>query len=662
MVFLILTKLAILFDLAKSKVLSRRLCVYQATEDLTCDFQYSCHEYCDYPEANCETLTCDMIAFLNDDMKFGECHNNIYNPRFDIIMTCEDDPAHPCEGYTVCAIVCPTSSRGECEEPCFETPLTTNILDGSLENVTCEAMEAYAKTTDEIAWEECFKDNETDADMMIYCTTPRPTTGVDPENCVAIEEWTPDRADELCTTWYANHAYGVELCEKYDNPDYRRRLQFALANQLYSSCIHACLYDYDSYNTDKPHAFRWTGSCYNVAIGYKCIWEETTEMNQSLTYAATLCESSEPCVDTIGWSQSVAESNCPNGYGSGGDKGWGTAKVCPYSVRLDNGFYGSADDLYQASFNFSLANHMFWSCSSKCVYDLVNPGVVYQWKGQDCWEMQTDWSCITVHWREYNWAVNYISESVCTLSTMEPKPFTCVDRTQNWTEEIAQAVCGVDEMGLTNKGADATVCSGHEDYRQFRLDRSLANRAFMSCKAWCVYDIFDTDRAFIWRKLGQCWEPVTKGLCIFGNVNNRNKISNYIEQMLCESSTDEPTHAPTCIPNQEWSEAVMDGHCTVANTGHTYKHYSSVGRAAVPCEKWESYENNLLKSLAMGMFQDCSAWCVYDYYSDAVMAWKWSNDNHCWDLMSWGSCHYDYSLQVESSVWNYAKYYVTLFC
>jgi len=661
---LFLTTLAILLDFARSKILSSVLCMYEQTADQLCGTKYFCNDdLCNEPNLTCEEVTCDMLAIGYTDLgmtEWGECFH--HESGVDMIATCEEeeDLAHPCEGSALCMIFCPSSSNGECEEPCFDLPVDVQV--------SCETAEEWSKYSDEVVYEECY--TEDGSDMMIYCrnstgedeaVTPSPTAVVPPENCVAIEEWTQDRADELCPS-HAHHAYGVDLCETYDNPDYRRRLHFSLANQLYSSCSHACLYDYDSYNSGLPHAFRWTGSCYNVAIGYYCIVEELTEMHQSLTYAATLCKSTEPCVDTIGWSQSVAESNCPNGYGSGGDKGWGTAKVCPYSVRLDNGFYARADDLYQASFNFSLANHMFWSCSSKCVYDLVNAGVVYQWKGE-CWEMQTDWSCITVHWREMAWAVNYISESVCPFPTVEPEPFTCVDRTQDWTVEIAQAICEVNEMGSTNKGADAIVCADHEDDRQSRLDRSLANRAFMSCTAWCVYDIYDTNLAFIWRNSDQCWEPVTGGLCIFGNVKNRNKITDYIEEMLCESSTDEPTQGPTCmLADEEWSEALMDEHCTVAQTGHTYKHYSSIGRAAVPCEGSEAHENDLLKSLATSMFQDCSAWCVYDYYSNAVMAWRWSNTNKCWDLTSWGSCHFDYSSQTENWVWLMAKYITTTFC
>merc|ERR1712061_842982 len=197
-------------------------------------------------------------------------------------------------------------------------------------------------------------------------------------DCVLIEEWTQARADELCPE-QVHHAHGVGLCDQYDHPDYQRRLEFALANQLYSSCDHLCLYDYDTYNSSKPHAFKWTGGCYNVATGWYCI-DQIYAMEQSHMHAATLCEATEECVERNEWTQEAAESICPDGY-SNGDKGWGTAKVCPNLVRLDNGFYEKADVLYEASFNRSLASRMFLSCSAKCLYDVENEGVVYQWKG-----------------------------------------------------------------------------------------------------------------------------------------------------------------------------------------------------------------------------------------------------------------------------------------
>jgi len=477
-------------------------------------------------------------------------------------------------------------------------------------------------------------------------------------DCGLIEEWTQARADGLCPE-QVHHAYGVGLCDQYDHPDYQRRLEFALANQLYLSCEHLCLYDYDTYNTSKPHAFKWTGKCYNVATGWYCI-DQIYAMEQSHIHAATLCETTKECVERNEWTQEVSESICPDGY-SNGDKGWGTAKVCPYLVRLDNGFYEKADVLYEASFNRSLASRMFLSCSAKCLYDVENDGVVYQWKG-DCWVMQTDWACITVHVNEYEWAMKYLSENICAITTPAPVIAPCVEREQDWTDEIADQICPADAMGATKKGVDAIVCTGYEDY-QYRLDHSLANRAFLTCDSWCVYDVYKIGyEAFIWKNAATCYNPVSSGLCIWTQSHLREQMTDYIENILCEATTPEPTEAPTCIAQQEWSEDLMDNHCTVDETRLTYKHYGSIGRAAVPCSGSEDRASDLLKSLAMRMYDDCSSWCVFDYASSALLAWKWSNKDLCWNLQSWGSCQWDYSNQINQTDWNDAKLAITLMC
>jgi hypothetical protein len=490
--------------------------------------------------------------------------------------------------------------------------------------------------------------------------TAKPTDAPTEIGCVVIKEWTQARAEQLCPG-HTHHAYGVELCDTYDNPDYRRRLGFALANQLWSSCSHTCIYDYDSYNTERPHAFRWVGKCYNVATGYFCIDDEVNEMEQSHKIAATLCEFSTPCVERIVWTQEVAESNCPDGYGGSGNKGWGTANVCPKLVRLENGFYERADVLYQGSFNISLANHIFRSCSAKCVYDIENEGVVYQWKGE-CWEMQTNWACITVHTSEYAWAKDYISKTLCPVPTSKSELFQCVERQQEWNNEISLAICGNDDMGSTNKSSDAMVCAGFEDF-QYRLDKSLANRVFLACDAWCVYDIYKGGyEAFSWRSADLCWKPVTSGLCINGNPSHVEKITDYIENTLCESITPEPTEAPTCITQQEWSEDLMDEYCSVVDTGSTYKHYNSTGRAAIPCPGFEFRESHLLKSLAMRMFSDCSSWCIYDYYSNGAIAWKWSSNGLCWNPLTRGSCHWDYAQKQPQAEWLKAKESIKWMC
>jgi len=106
----------------------------------------------------------------------------------------------------------------------------------------------------------------------------------------------------------------------------------------------------------------------------------------------------------------------------------------------------------------------------------------------------------------------------------------------------------------------------------------------------------------------------------------------------------------------------MDLQCEIAETDHTYKHYESVGRASVPCAGHEAFEEDLLKSLAMDLQLDCSSWCVYDYYSYAVLAWKWDNGNKCWDLKTWGSCHWDYTNNVNNTEWEDAKEKISIAC
>lgn len=106
----------------------------------------------------------------------------------------------------------------------------------------------------------------------------------------------------------------------------------------------------------------------------------------------------------------------------------------------------------------------------------------------------------------------------------------------------------------------------------------------------------------------------------------------------------------------------MDDLCTIEETRKTYKHYSKVGRAAQACVGHEGSQDHLLKSLAMGIYRDCSSWCVYDYNSNAQLAWKWENNNKCWDLRSWGDCHWDYSNKQNNSDWEDAKEIILNMC
>jgi len=426
-----------------------------------------------------------------------------------------------------------------------------------------------------------------------------------PTVCILTEVWTESRAAELCHD-EAHHAYGVQLCGTYDNPDYRRRLEFALANQLWASCDLFCLYDYDSYNTEQPHAFVWNGRCYYVDAGGWCIHGDTDEIEKAHAFAANLCEITEPCVERIEWTQEVAEMNCPDGYKKG-DKGWGTAKVCDKLVLSNDSLYEKADALYEASFNHSLANHMFMSCSSECLYDIENEGVAYEWK-EECWEMQTFGACFTVHVREYEWASNYLSERICPNT-----PSPCLEREQEWTKEIAERSCSADAMGKTNKGVDATVCPDQEEY-QNRLNYSLANRAFLTCDALCVYDVWKEGyEAFRWKNNQKCWKLTLKGLCIEGNSHDREQMTDYIQNTLCETvASQSPTLLPTdCTPYHRWNEDRAEEICPLAHDDFdTNKRYG-----VEVCDDARSLTKqiSLEKSLANNFFVTCSSLCVYDY-------------------------------------------------
>lgn len=255
-------------------------------------------------------------------------------------------------------------------------------------------------------------------------------------------------------------------------------------------------------------------------------------MDLSHAYAATLCETTLPCVEIIEWDPHVATENCPDGYGGRSHKRWEVNKVCPTNVRLDDGFYETADIVYGASFNRSLANHIFRSCTAKCVYDIENEEVSYRWTGGNCWEVQKKEDCIKGSTKDYHWASDYVNERVCHINPHPQPPTPCIERETEWTDEISQAICSSDDMGWTNKGANATVCAGFEDY-QYRFNISLANRAFLQCDSQCVYDISEIGFAFFWTNRKSCWKPTSKGLCI-SRKSQLEKITDYIEKTLCE--------------------------------------------------------------------------------------------------------------------------------
>jgi len=497
--------------------------------------------------------------------------------------------------------------------------------------------------------------------------------------CIPLQEWSQARSDETCPG-EASHAFGVQICESHLNEDYTSRLEIALANELYSKCNHACLYDYETYDSSKPYGFIWKSNldCYTPVYAYYCIEDATEAMAEAHEHAALLCDlPEEPCEERREWSQQTADYWCPDGD-NGADKGYGSAVVCDDAERLYDGYYELTSVLYKESFEKSLANHMYRSCISTCVYDILwETAVGYIWKeSRGCWKKVTAWTCYVQQEQELFEVQDRLENHLCYEATPAPISYECTERVKSWNDEISDMSCTLDDMGLTTKNASAVVCEGYEEH-QYRLDHSLANRMFLSCSAWCVYDIYTRAyEGFIWKNSLGCWNLVTKGFCLEHRSNDREEMTDWVDNQLCPSDTLEPTYQPTCTPQEEYSDTLMDEYCSVEDTGSTYKHYDgviddsgiAVNRSAIACTELNGDDSgaqdtaDLLKSLANKMYEGCSAWCVFDFYTEAMEAWKWSNSNKCWNRKTSGGCFYDYTAKEDLQIWYDMQEKITITC
>jgi len=269
-------------------------------------------------------------------------------------------------------------------------------------------------------------------------------------------------------------------------------------------------------------------------------------------------------VGIIEWTER-AQENCLDRYGSALHKGWESAKICPIVSKQGEVFNQKAEE-YEASLNRSMANHIFESCNTKCVYDIAFTGVAYRWRTGNCWEMVIDKDC-TMDGKDHKWAFDHITQEVCHVDIPSLMP-TSVPTIQPTSVSTVLP----------------TASEATED-------------------------------------------PIKVSTCI----------------------------ARQCIPQQEWSEDLMEAYCSPDATGATYKHHCHVGRAAEPCLWFKALKDQLQKSLAMRLYSDCSSTCVFDYYSNAQNAWKWSHDDLCWELQAWGTCQWNFLLGRTQPQWDAAK-------
>jgi len=232
---------------------------------------------------------------------------------------------------------------------------------------------------------------------------------------------------------------------------------------------------------------------------------------------------SADCVETEqNWTAEIAEQLCSADEMGKTNKGV-NAVVCPGNSQF-----------YQRRLNYSLANRVYTHCSAWCVYDAHTEGYgdpsehydAFIWRNlYDCWEPVTTGLCINEKRDDRDSMADYIENTLC-------KPLLPLF---TWDEDRAEEICA--DIVSANKSYRVEVCDDpNSSTKQDSLDKSLANRFFTHCKAFCVYDhdtIMNNIRmnntvnpsygGFMWKST--CWKWVTGWDCFTKHISEFQAVS-----------------------------------------------------------------------------------------------------------------------------------------
>jgi len=244
----------------------------------------------------------------------------------------------------------------------------------------------------------------------------------------------------------------------------------------------------------------------------------------------------------------------------------------------------------------SLANQMFNHCGAWCVFDYEYPETIsYGWnKQKKCFDVG---GC-KGHSEQ---AIVAKKKSIfCQDSEL------CIPVAPVLSEAVMHRYC---ETLQPNQQADAKGC--HDSYTPY-VQRSLANKMFAHCGAWCLYDFDHPETiSYGWDDKQKCW--LRGSGCQY-----------HTEQKLAVARKAKFCEAELCIPVQNTvSETLMKHQCEkLSKTGEEY------GPEAKSCDSADTI--NVLKALANGMFHHCNAWCLFDFDQPDKVAYGWNPKNTCW--------------------------------
>eukprot|EP00438_Fugacium_kawagutii_P024867 Skav221768 [mRNA] locus=scaffold490:399097:418119:- [translate_table: standard] len=204
--------------------------------------------------------------------------------------------------------------------------------------------------------------------------------------------------------------------------------------------------------------------------------------------------------------------------------------------------------LYTDQVQLALANKMFKSCDSLCLFDFDMPHLAaFRWMhSEQCW-LKAE-TCGEPGEQD---ALVARRHALCEVAHGPCQPVA-----HQLTDEVMSSYCSSDVSGA-EKFAAATGC---EESYTHQVRRSLANRMFDDCSSWCLFD-FDRPKHvwYAWVAKRKCWlktgSPCGPRYAQQGAVLRRKKFCKDSDHTLS-------VNQEGCVPfSSQLSNRLMERHC-----------------------------------------------------------------------------------------------------
>jgi len=209
------------------------------------------------------------------------------------------------------------------------------------------------------------------------------------------------------------------------------------------------------------------------------------------------------------------------------------------------------------------------------------------------------------------------------LPTAKPTPGSCNEK-REWTKEIADDITRTKCPSRYRKRIFFGVKACKPSYQK-RLNLSMANQLFGSCKDKCVYDyntiITGSRGAFEYNVQAKCYKYYRKTRLLCFRKKYLKVYTQVVERAkkLCR-----------CIKKRAWTKEVALENCPSG---------SSKIFGVEACKRSDQKSLNL--SLANQLYGNCKSSCVYDYYkliSGGNGAFVYSSSKKCYMYTEKGRC------------------------